>query len=137
MKSLQERLLEITVQNTVKKSVKTSINDLILKVLTEKNEKLSRPEIVSRIAKLRYEDEFKKELKDSDLDKPEVLEDLLKIIKTVKNGVDTSISKSNNNSSFHYNENFASELLPGIKLNLSRDRCSFRLLLWGDVSHVT
>ena len=107
MKSLQERLLEITVQNTVKKSVKTSINDLILKVLTEKNEKLSRPEIVSRIAKLRYEDEFKKELKDSDLDNPKVLEDLLKIIKTVKNGVDTSISKSNNNSSFHHNENFS------------------------------
>lgn len=107
MKTLAERLLEITVQNTVKKSVKTSINDLILKVLTEKNEKLSRPEIVSRIAKLRYEDEFKKELKDSDLDDPKVLEDLLKIIKTVKNGVDTSISKSNNNSSFHYNENFS------------------------------
>ena len=107
MKSLQERLLEITVQNTVKKSVKTSINDLILKVLTEKNEKLDRSELVSRIAKLRYEDEFKKELKDSDLDDPKVLEDLLKIIKTVKNGVDTSISKSNNNSSFHHNENFS------------------------------
>lgn len=106
MKSLQERLLEITVQNTVKKSVKTSINDLILKVLTEKNEKLDRSELVSRIAKLRYEDEFKKELKEKDLDDPKVLEDLLKIIKTVKNGVDTSISKSNNNSSFHYNENF-------------------------------
>ena len=106
MKSLQERLLEITVQNTVKKSVKTSINDLILKVLTEKNEKLDRSELVSRIAKLRYEDEFKKELKESDLDNPKVLEDLLKIIKTVKNVVDTSISKSNNNSSFHYNENF-------------------------------
>ena len=106
MKSLQERLLEITVQNTVKKSVKTSINDLILKVLTEKNEKLDRSELVSRIAKLRYEDEFKKELKESDLDNPKVLEDLLKIIKTVKNGVDASISKSNNNSSFHYNENF-------------------------------
>ena len=106
MKTLAERLLEITVQNTVKKSVKTSINDLILKVLTEKNEKLDRSELVSRIAKLRYEDEFKKELKESDLDDPKVLEDLLKIIKTVKNGVDTSISKSNNNSSFHYNENF-------------------------------
>ena len=106
MKSLQERLLEITVQNTVKKSVKTSINDLILKVLTEKNEKLDRSELVSRIAKLRYEDEFKKELKEKDLDDPKVLEDLLKIIKTVKNGVDTSISKSNNNSTFHYNENF-------------------------------
>ena len=106
MKTLQERLLEITVQNTVKKSVKTSINDLILKVLTEKNEKLNRSELVSRIAKLRYEDEFKKELKESDLDNPKVLEDLLKIIKTVQIGVDTSISKSNNNSSFHYNENF-------------------------------
>lgn len=106
MKTLAERLLEITVQNTVKKSVKTSINDLILKVLTEKNEKLDRSELVSRIAKLRYEDEFKKELKESDLDDPKILEDLLKIIKTVKNGVDTSISKSNNNSSFHYNENF-------------------------------
>jgi len=106
MKNLQERLLELTIANTVKKSSTTSINHLILKVLQEKSEKLTRPEIVARIAQIRYDESHEVKLSDKELEKQEVLEEFLKIIKTVKNGVDTSISKSNNNSSFSFNPEF-------------------------------
>jgi len=106
MKTLQEKLLALTISNTVKKSSTTSINHLILKVLQEKNEKLTRPEIVARIAQIRYDESHDVKLDEKNLDNKEVLEDFLKIIKTVKNGVDTSISKSNNNSSFSFNPEF-------------------------------
>ena len=106
MGNLQERLLKLTIANTVKKSTTTSINHLILRVLQEKNEKLTRPELVARISEIRYNDSHTSPITEKDLEKPEVLEEFLKIVKTVKNGVDTSISKSNNNSSFSFNPEF-------------------------------
>lgn len=106
MKNLNERLLELTIQNTVKKGSTKSINHLIVEVL-KSGEKLQRTEIVSRIAEIRFNESSEEKLTEKMLENPEVMEKLLKTIKTVKNGVDTSISKSNNNSSFHYNKEFS------------------------------
>jgi hypothetical protein len=109
MKNLESRLLEITTNNIVKKSTKVSINDLIVKVLT-KGTKMTRPQLVSAIAKVRYEAEYGV-ITDKDLDDKEVIEKFLAIVRTVKNGVDTSISRSNNNSSFHFNPDFKKYVL--------------------------
>lgn len=110
MKTLNEKLLALTIANTVKKGTTKSINHLIVEVL-ESGSKLQRTEIVSRIAEIRYNESAETKLTEEQLDNAEVLEKLLKIIKTVKNGVDTSLSKSNNNSSFHYNQEFANWML--------------------------
>jgi len=102
---LQAKLLEITRANTAKGANKSrSINTLIVEVLGQGAE-MDRTELVSHIAKIRYEDTFSP-LTEESLEDPKVLEEFIKVTKTVKNGVDTSISHSNNNSSFHYNEDF-------------------------------
>ena len=52
-----------------------------------------------------------REITAEDFENEEFLASWSKLSKTVKNSVDTSISKSNNNASFHYNEKYDAYLL--------------------------
>lgn len=102
-KDLLNAALELTKSNVVKATSRISMNDRILKHLQE--EPMTRIELVNIITIERLEEQgeavtvklFKNE---------EFLAKFAKMNKTVKNGVDTSLSKSNNNSSFHYNKKY-------------------------------
>lgn len=114
MKNLNELLLEITTKNTVKTSQKRNVNEMLIEVLSE-GKKLTRIELINEISILRYKDEFKVELNEKMLSDKEVVANFIKITKTIRNGVDTSISRSNNNSSFHYNPKYSNyELKQGL-----------------------
>ena len=101
---LNARLFEIVNANISKGKSTRSINELIVEILQDGRE-YTRPELTTAVAQLRYEDANGK-ITDETLAKPEFVEEFKKYAITAKNGVDTSISHSNNNSSFHYNEAF-------------------------------
>lgn len=108
MKTLNEMLLEITVKNTVKRnSIVRNVNEMLVEVLHNQNKKLSRLELINECSMLRYQDQNGIELKVEMLKDAKVVEDFIKITKTIRNGIDTSISRSNNNSSFHYNPKYS------------------------------
>ena len=87
------KLQSITNSNLVKKSKGTSISDLMIEVLKD-GSKLTRIELTNEISIIRYEEAFTK-IDDNEITKPEFLENWSKINTTVKNGIDTSISKNN------------------------------------------
>lgn len=89
-----------------KTTTKSSINELIVKVLQDPSKALTRVELVNEITILRYEEANNCEITNEMLESDEFVKEFQNMAKTVKNGVDTSISHSNNNSSFHFNENF-------------------------------
>lgn len=105
MKNLMELALEATKANVVKSSTKESVNDALVRVLYEGGEKLSRIELIARLSL----DRLKAEHGEDTLEKLDI-EEFKKLMagvnKTVKNGIDTSVSHSKNNSSFHFNEKY-------------------------------
>lgn len=103
---LFELIQKETEKNLVKKPKVESINRAILELLYNQGKKLTRIELVQhiterRIKQLHTEEELEK------IEKPELLKLINKVSRTVKNGVDQSISRANNNASFHYNEEFS------------------------------
>ena len=109
MRNLLKLANEATVKNTTKKS--KNINQRLLEVL-KPNVKMTREALKIEIAVLRMLEEkpFKNELlteakaeKLFESDNTEFKDYFSQLAKTVKNGLDTSISHSNNNSSFHFN----------------------------------
>lgn len=111
MKNLHERLLELTIANTVKRPVEMNVNDLLVEVLLESKAKLTRVELINEVSIKRFEQKFGPGLLEEVASNPELLESFVKIVKTVKNGIDTSLSRSNNNSSFHFNQKYAKYML--------------------------
>lgn len=109
MLNLSELALEATKNNVVKATKKECVNDALLRILFADGKKLTRIELISQISLDRLVTEHGEETltklattKVADFNKL-----MLATNKTVKNGLDTSISNSNNNSSFSYNEKYA------------------------------
>ena len=110
MNNLKKLALEATIRLSGVRKAK-NINQRLLEVL-KAGIKLDRDELKVEIAIARILEEvkFKDELlKEAQIEKLFIAKDkdflafFNKTAKTVKNGLDTSISHSNNNSSFHYN----------------------------------
>jgi len=95
--------LEATKSNVVKTTSRVSMNDRILKHLLETP--MTRIELVNIITLERLE-ESGHEITENSFKNEEFLKEFAKMNKTVKNGVDTSLSNSNNNSSFSYNKKY-------------------------------
>lgn len=100
--------LEATKDNVVKSTRRESINDALLRILYEEKQELTRIELVARISLDRLisehgEDELNKMVKN---DREQFNKLMRATNKTVKNGIDQSVSRSNNNASFHYNEKY-------------------------------
>ena len=108
MENLLELALQATRENVVKTTKKENINDALLRILYDEKQKLDRVELVARISLDRLISEYGEEQIQKMVEKdPEKFAKLMKATnKTVKNGVDTSISNSQNNSSFSYNEKY-------------------------------
>lgn len=100
MRNLKELVSEVVESN--KKSTRNSFNtnDWLLSNLLDK--KVKRSEVIKMIT-------FDRLNLVQDLDKKtdqEIKKLILKLSVTSKNGLDTSVSDSNNNSSFSYNDRF-------------------------------
>lgn len=103
MENLLKKSMELTIENIVKKSNRKSINNYLVDVLKD-GQKKTRIELVNEITLLRLQET--EEVNEKSFDDKKFLERFTKMNKTVKNGVDTSISNSKNNSSFNYNKDF-------------------------------
>jgi len=105
--TIEQIALELTTKNLVKarNSNKKTNNDYMLELLLD-SKPLSRIEIVLKIALKRISEKLEREIKPTDFENEEFNTDFNAVTVTVKNAVDTSISKSNNNSSFSYNEKY-------------------------------
>lgn len=93
MKNLQ-MLKELT-NEKFSKSTKSSkgTNDYIIEVL--KNKKLTRVEMTFEITLLRYEEIVGRKLTDEESERNDFKETFDKVLTTVKNSIDTNISKNN------------------------------------------
>lgn len=105
MKNLMEMALEATKDNVVKSTKKESVNESLLRILYNDKKKLTRTELIAHISLDRLISEHG-EAEVSKWDRAKFNEMMKGVNKTVKNGLDTSISHSSNNSSFHYNEKY-------------------------------
>jgi len=94
---VQSRTQELN--KTSKASFNT--NDFLLEILLDK--KILREEVINIILTKRLE--LKGITTEKDLEEVSQ-EELTKLYKTSKNGLDTSVSDSNNNSSFSYNSKY-------------------------------
>jgi len=106
MLNLQELALKATQKNVVKSTKKESVNESLVRILFEGGEKLTRIELISRISLDRLISEHSEE-KLQKMTEVEFKNLIKPVSKTVKNGLDTSISDSNNNSSFSYNDKYS------------------------------
>lgn len=114
MKNLMEMALTATKNNVVKSTKKENVNDSLVRILLDDGKKLSRTHLIAHISLDRLISEHGEKHMES-IDQNE-FDTLMKATnKTVKNGLDTAISKSNNNSSFHYNEKYKGMLLAEVK----------------------
>lgn len=107
--SIEQMALNFTTKNLVKRgneSSKKTNNDYLLELLLDATP-LTRIEIVSKIALKKMAEKLEREVLAKDFEDETFNVDFNKMIVTTKNAVDTSISKSNNNSSFHFNPKFA------------------------------
>ena len=105
MKNLMELALEATKANVVKSSTRESVNDALVRVLYDGKEKLDRISLIARLSLDRLIDQHGQDTVES-WSKDEFEKNMAGVNKTVKNGIDTSVSHSKNNSSFHFNEKY-------------------------------
>ena len=99
MKNLLEQIKSRTNELSTSNSVRFNTNDFLLELLLDKE--MSRNDIIDHIISKRIE------ISGVDVEKmkSDDLNELIdKFYKTSKNGLDTSVSDSNNNSSFSYNK---------------------------------
>jgi len=106
MKNLMELALKATEANVVKRATKENVNDAIFRILYRDGEKLTRVQLIAAISLSRMVDALGNEALEK-MTKAQFEEAIAPVNKTVKNGVDTSVSDSQNNSSFSYNSKFA------------------------------
>ena len=105
-----KKLMDIVTANVARGRNQKSISEMMLEVMQDGSE-YTRLELNVLLTQMRYEEQTGKELTDEMLDdtKPEnaeTIEEVTKLTKTIKNGLDTGISKSNNPSSFWFNPEF-------------------------------
>jgi len=110
MKNLMELALKATEANVVKRATKENVNDAIFRILYRDGKKLKRVQLIAAISLSRMTDELGNEALEK-MTKVQFEEAIAPVNKTVKNGVDTSVSDSQNNSSFSYNAKYAAYLL--------------------------
>ena len=106
MKNLMELALSATEANVVKSTKKENVNDAIVRILFDGQKSLTRVQLISAISL----DRLIAEHTEAGLQKmtEKEFKALIAVTnKTVKNGVDTSVSDSNNNSSFSYNPKYS------------------------------
>jgi len=106
MLNLQELALKATESNVVKSTKKENVNDSIVRILYDGKKSLTRVQLISEISL----DRLIVEHSEKGLQKmtENEFKALIKVTnKTVKNGVDTSVSDSQNNSSFSYNPKYS------------------------------
>lgn len=106
MKNLFEVVRNRTNEFKNESSQKFNTNDYLLELLLDK--KIKRVDVIDHIITKRIE------LSGVDLkamDQNDLNEMIDKLYKTSKNGLDTSVSDSNNNSSFSYNDRFKDYVL--------------------------
>lgn len=105
MKNLLNVVKERTQDLNKSNKTKFNTNDFLLEILL--NKKILRNEVIQIITSKRLEllghtEETLSKMKEDELN------DLIqKLYKTSKNGLDTSVSDSNNNSSFSYNPSYS------------------------------
>ena len=110
MKNLMEMALKATEANVVKRATKENVNDAIFRTLFKEDKKLGRVELIAAISLSRLADEHGMDTLEK-MKEVEFKKLIADVNKTVKNGVDTSVSHSNNNSSFHFNSKYDAYLL--------------------------
>ena len=106
MLNLQELALSATQKNVVKSTKKENVNDAIVRILFDGQKSLTRVQLIAAISL----DRLIAEHTEAGLQKltEKEFKALIAVTnKTVKNSVDTSVSDSNNNSSFSYNAKYA------------------------------
>ena len=113
MENLLELAINATRENVVKRSRPENINDAMLRVLyTEKKGPMKRTNLIAKISLDRMvhdhgEAEVTKWAEEKAAGKSTTFDDKMKEYnKTVKNGIDTGVSDSNNNSAFSYNPKY-------------------------------
>lgn len=102
MRNLSEVIRKRTAELNNNSSSKFNTNDFLLEILL--NKKIDRSEVINKIIEERIRRSEKDFEKMSD---KEFNSEVDKLFKTSKNGLDTSVSDSNNNSSFSYNERYS------------------------------
>ena len=106
MLNLQELALSATEANVVKSTKKENVNDAIVRILFDGKKSLTRVQLISAISL----DRLIAEHTEAGLQKmtEKEFKALIAVTnKTVKNGVDTSVSDSQNNSSISYNPKYS------------------------------
>ena len=106
MLNLNELALKATQKNVVKSSKKESVNESLVRILLDDAKKLTRTQLISQISLDRLIAEHTKPALEK-MTEAEFKSLITPVNKTVKNGLDTSISHSNNNSSFSYNDKYS------------------------------
>ena len=81
-----------------------STNDFLIEILLDK-QPLTRSEIVEQVLQLKFKTKLEDIISEAN-SQEEMIEQSQKLYKTAKNSVDTSLSKSNNNSSFSFNPKY-------------------------------
>ena len=102
MKNLMEMALKATEANVVKRATKENVNEAIFRILFKEGDKLTRVQLIAAVSLSRLIDEHGEE-KLQKMTKTGFDALVEPVNKTVKNGIDTSVSHSKNNSSFHFN----------------------------------
>lgn len=119
MRNLLEQIKTRTNQLSKDNRSKFNTNDFLLEVLLNKT--IERNDVIDLIIAKRIEvGGF-----DIETMKPKEVEELIdKLFKTSKNGLDTSVSDSQNNSSFSYNERYEdySLIKTGSKLSIVKSK---------------
>jgi len=109
MANFAETIKKVSTKNAKSKSKYLNANDSLIEILYVNKQELARPEIVDEMLELRLladfqdEDNFINEVPDED-ERFKIVE---KMLRTCKNGIDTAISDSQNNSAFSYNEKYS------------------------------
>lgn len=109
MRNFSNIIKEVSTKNAKSTSKYLNANDSLVAILYDKKQKLTRNEIINQMLEMRLvvdyetEENFVKEVP-SEAERTKIVE---KMWKTCKNGIDTSISHSQNNSSFSYNDKYS------------------------------
>jgi len=118
MTDLLGMAMSATQRNVVKTARKENINEALVRRLYKKGQRFTRLEMINALTVDRLSQEMSEEQigkglasyeKDGKLNdsEKEFQKEFNKTNMTVKNGIDTSVSHSQNNSSFHYNEKYS------------------------------
>lgn len=109
MRNFNEIIKKVNAKNSKSKSKYPNACDSLVEILYKKSQKLRRDEIINEMVKLRVEVDYESLEKFPQIVKDEDEQDAIieKMWKTCKNGIDTAISDSRNNSSFSYNDKYS------------------------------